>query len=576
MNIITTIKSAVGRMAGIHRRSALTNLGDESQESAGVGAVTTSASFDAARSSPSRSSTTAFPINSYREINEYDRRAIVQKHRAVRNSLPVVNGLIKTGAELALGIHGLQPIPASTDDKFNKRALAYHTRWARGTGSDRRGMANHATQQMIIAQEVFTDGEIFRERLITPRGHMRQMHKTEQVFSLYGATSIQGHGWVNGILYDEALAPIRYRINLMQLPGMIQYPGSHFIERDANMIQHIFEMERAPQGRGLPWGYSGINDCVSAIDIKCLENAAFAINAAIVGALTTPTGQVPKSMAQLISQQESAQGMAPSEIGSSVSAQQNNDTTAENVRYLDVHGTMIPLFKLGENMQFFNQNRSLNPVEFITWLFRGYAAGYGLPFDIVWGMAALGSAATRGMTQMAGRFIDRVQRLMINSVCQPDYEDVIGLGMMAYMFPKDFPLIEPLEPPKDISTWNMVDWGGPPDPSIDLFRDGKMAMDLISAGLMTVAEWRAKVSGNHGNFIGAYNDEVVTARKDWLDKGLPEEMFWRQRFPSLPSTVTQATDPNAFDDEAEIPDAKVEAIIRALRERNVIAAAATA
>lgn len=502
MSLIRSLGSAVGAFAKAWRESRESNLSPAGQST-----------FDGARDNPARSGTIWFPIDSSRELVERDRVELVKKHRSLRNNLGFLRGINRTTVDLAVG-WGLVPMPGSGNREFDRRAKAY---WKRNTARKRwdvTGRDNQAMMQRLVLSEVQTDGEIFKVKIRDDFGNpQRQLIKTEQVGN--SGKEDKNENWVNGVLLNSLQRPLRYRFLKRELPGT-KPQDRRFEDRLAGEVCHIFERERTVQVRGLPWGYAGINDLVDALDLIVFEKIAHKLNAAIIGSIKSSNGEMPASFRELMGE---------------VKAPTTESDTREAVRFLDIHGSMVPLFKDGDGLQFHHQGRSvINVNEFVALLFNLFSIGYGLPPDFLWGMSRLGGASVRGVTDLAGRFFERVMMMMIEHDCQPDYEDVIGTGILAYQYPRDFPGVEPLEPPPGLTGWNVVEWRGPKNVTVDKGRDGRVYLELMRAGKMTDQEWWTMSSEDPDEMRFKPAEELQEKLRDWKERGLPEDMFWRQQF----------------------------------------------
>lgn len=507
--------------------------------SAGVSAFRNSlgggAVFDSASDNPQRSTTVFFPYDSTKEIRPADRREMVKKHRSLRNNLGFVRGVVNTTVELSIG-WGLQPIPKSGNKPYDARSLAYWKRATRRKSWDVTGKHNQPAMQRLALRETCVDGEILNLKVLDQFGRQqRQLIKTEQI----GAGYFRGEpiGWEDGVQYNSLRRPLNYFVLQNDLPGLPpnQQRG---VPRSASDMLHIYERERSTQNRGLPWGYTGLNHGIDMIDISAFEKIAHKLNTAIIATMTTATGESPKGMEALLSAAKAA-----SAAGTAAATPPTRKDTAKGTQFLNLHGSMIPLFKVGESMNFFNGRNSVNTVEFTAALAAWYAQGFGLPVEMVIGMAQ-GSSAVRGNTDLAGRFFERCQMMIIDDLCQPDWESVIGTGILAWAYPRDYPGVEPLEPPPGWTGWDVVEWRGPRNIQIDKMRDGKLAIELVRGGLMTRAEWWTLNGEDPTDMDAAVDDDVAEGLQRWLDRGLPEEYFWRRQFGSNFTAATSAADPN--------------------------------
>jgi capsid protein len=119
---------------------------------------------------------------------------------------------------------------------------------------------------------------------------------------------------------------------------------------------------------------------------------------------------------------------------------------------------------------------------------------------------------------------------MIDDWCQPNWEQVIGNGIMANAYEKDFPGVEKLAPPegKNWEGWDAVEWRGPKNITHDRGRDGKLYLEQKRAGWLTDEEWWTMNGEDPVEMAEKIDEETAERLARWLGKGLPEEMFWRR------------------------------------------------
>lgn len=484
-----------------------------------------SPSFDGANTTGARQ-VVLLPYDSRQEIRSWDRRQLTVKSRSMHNNLGFLRGIVRTTKNMTVG-WGNVPVPRSSDRYFNQQALAYWKRWANRKTCDIRGKHNHAGLQRQAVHELLVDGEIFTIRVRDQFGrHQRQMIKTEQVGP---ARNERSKLWVDGILYNAVDRPTTYRV--LQNGPAASGAAQAYRDVPARDMAHLFDAERATQQRGLPWAYAGLNSMMDVLDLSAFERIAHKLNAAIVASVTTKDGSMPASMRAMMSNQEaSAEGA----------------TSAERTRlapqFLDIHGTRIPLFNAGENLTFNSQQRNaVNVVEFTGWLLRDVATGFGLPLEVVWDMATLGGATIRASLEMAGRFFESVQMLLIDDFCQPDWESVIGTALLAGLYPADYPLVEPLDPPKGWEGWNTVEWRGPRNITVDRGKDGRLYLEQVARGMMTKEEWWHGLGEDAEEMERRSVDEIQVGLEDWVGRGLPEAAFWLRLFGQAGASVSAGT-----------------------------------
>jgi|GEM_PF-6545889 len=486
--------------------------------------------LDAANDSGVRTSTAGRNIDSHRDLTPGARREVVKKSRSLFDNLPFYRAIVTAAVDSSIG-WGLKPMPKSDDKTYNRNALAYWKRATQGKGMDVAGKLDYGGLQALVCEQVMVDGEIFPYKCSDGTGRrQRQMFSTEQIgnglVGGYGpSTNNLAFNWVDGILLDPAMKPLIYRVLLRQLQGTAPLANSvmTFQEIPAAQMLHVYEKRRATRNRGLPWGYCGMNDMIDAMDIKVFELIAHKLNAALIASITTPTGAPPGGMDGMLA----AMALRPGEGGGSAPKK-----SKDGVTYLNLNGSMVPLFKAGENLNWFGQGRQVvNVIELANYIFNGVAAGFGMPVQLALGWAGQGGASVRATLEMGGRFSERVQRMMINDMCQPDWEDVIGTGILAYLYPQAFPLVEPLAPPAGLVGWNTVTWRGPKNITVDKARDGNLLLKLMQAGKMTDEEWWVE-NGEDPTEMPVQCDEEIAENLDrWVNVlKLPAEHFWRRLF----------------------------------------------
>lgn len=480
--------------------------------------------FDSASDAPVRSSTVMFPWDSAKEINPRDRRELVKKHRMLRNNLGFVRGMINTTVRLSIG-WGLQPMPKSGNKDFDRRALAYYKRNTSRQSFDVAGQDHERAMQRLVLREVITDGEIFAIKVVDDFGRpQRQLIKTEQIGDPDNATSSEN--WNDGILLNSLRRPLQYSVLQNPLPGQNKQRSRRI---EARQMLHIFDRERATQSHGLPYGYTGSNHGVDAIDIAAFEKITHKLNTAIIGSINTRDGTTPANLEQMLLAAAKSQAAAGAEIA------KGEVKGREGQRSFKIQGSSIPVFKTGEGMTFFNGRNSASAIEFAGWLCAQYAQGFGLPVEFVVGLAT-GSAAVRGNSDIAGRFFEDNQMIVIDDWNQPNYENIVGTGILASRYPADFPLVEPLDPPPGYTGWDACEWRGPKNITVDRGREGKLYLELKRAGWMSDEEYWTMNGEDPGEMSQTVDDELVERLERWRSRTLsdgsklPDEMFWRREF----------------------------------------------
>ena len=496
-----------------------------------------STSFDSAGSQPVRTSTVMFPWDSTREIRQWERREMIKKHRMLRNNLGFVRGMINTAVRLSIG-WGLQPMPKSGNPDFDRRALAYYKRNTNKQDFDAAGQDHERSMQRLVLRETITDGEMFAVMMADERGRcQRQLVKTEQVMTPEDLAPEEN--WQDGILLNPLRRPLSYGMRESPLIGQ-QMTRARRIS--AAQMLHVFDRERALQSHGLPWGYTGLNHGIDTIDIGAFEKITHKLNTAIIGSINTRDGAAPANMEQLLL------AAAKQAAAAGATIENGEVKNKEGQRAFKVQGSSIPIFKTGEGMTFFKGRNSATAIEFAGWLCAQYAQGFGMPVEFVVGLST-GGASVRGNSDIAGRFFEDCQMLVIDDWCQPNYENVIATGIMASQYPHDYPLVEPLDPPPGYTGWDACEWRGPRNITVDRGREGKLYLELKRAGWMSDEEYWTMNGEDPTEMSQNVDNELVARLERWREKTLsdgsklPDEMFWRREFgQNLPANAN--VDPN--------------------------------
>jgi len=520
-------------------------------------------SFDGSSESPLRS-TSLMSLNSWWEINIYELRSMQLHSRALRNSLPIFRNVVKNLTEFTIG-WGLIPLPKSGNKDFDRRAKAY---WRHVTGKksfDVRHKQDHCAQQVTAFSDTVVDGEFFRLKKLDGLGRpVRQGFRSEQC-GLFG--NIGGNdGWWNGIRYGIEGPALEYMFRHV-MPGNLNFLLGEPQIYDARHVQHIYDLERSNQNRGLPWCYSGLTAGRDSIDLGSLDMALRKLDTVLFGNIETPQGNMPNAFAAgggaggarpsstLIPFPTPADFPATGILGMEYYAVNEEKTyrwngtayvmfKADNSqRYLDVYGVQMPLFRTGEKLNFSKDSKSLDNLNALDREYNVVASAFGLPADLFWNLSKNGGASVRGTFELGRRTFQRGQRMMIDCMCQDDYENVISQGILAYLYPRDYPGVEPLAPPPGMTGWDVCTWRGPEDMTVDKGRDGKMYLELMRAGAMSREEWWTRMGEDPDEMEAVPTRELAARYQEWLANNLPEAQFWLREFGATGS-LSITNDPN--------------------------------
>lgn len=454
--------------------------------------------FDGANDTGTRTSTVTFPLDSRREIRPEERRNLIKKARSLRNNLGLVRRIVNGTTRYSIG-QGLIPTAATSDKKFNAAADAYFDRWAMSSTCDVANRRNFYQMQRVILKEMFIDGEVFGIQVKTDEGRCQvQLLKTERV----GPPPVplaQQDIFADGIECNDSEAPVRYNVlyrdRLTQLAQARAYSAEDVI--------HIFDPERIGQNRGLPWLYHGQNSLLDILDITAFEKVAVKLHSYFAAAITTPTGAAPKGVKARAAAATGADGGG------------TEDETRQYQTFLG--GAAMPVLKKGEEIKFFTSDRpSTTFAGFIDFLVRDIAWGFGVSPEFIWAVAGMGGANTRFILQDAEWFFDEIRQLLIEVFCQRIYSWVIANGILNGELPA-------CQDPN----WHACNWQGPARASVDKGKDGRLYIELVANGMMTLEEWWSMFGKDHVKMRRKRIEEIAEDLAYCKEKGIPAGLYFR-------------------------------------------------
>ncbi|XHR27541.1 MAG: phage portal protein [Chthoniobacteraceae bacterium] len=467
--------------------------------------------FPSAIHTNTRTSTAFFPLDARRELRPQARLELVKKQRFLRNSTGVFRALCEKPVQFALP-GGLTPSSATGDPDFDAAADRYFDRWATKPVSVDREYTFYESQEMIGA-EVPCDGDFFvlKVRSGTARCQV-QFLKTHQVGN---GPLTPGHGpnsWQDGVFRNAVHAALFYRV--LQDPLGLGI-ASHRDYSCEDML-HIRDPLRCHIGRGLPWGYHGSNSGLDILDMGSLDKVAAKLNLALA-AVIKKTGARPGGLGHPINVESifdtpAAGSGAGSSSGTDPetpppSGQPNGRISWEAL----LGGGAMPVLEDGQDIQFLDLKRvSGQFIPSAEYLIRDIAIGWGLSFEAIWNMAALGGATARFILEDLNAFLSKLQRMLISRYCHPTRSWVIANGIVRGEIPEC----------KSEAWWECT-WQGPQKVTVDRGRDGNLYVKLLSNGMLTLDEWWSMLGKDARKMRRKRIDEIAEDMAYCKTKGIP-------------------------------------------------------
>ena len=337
------------------------------------------AAYDAATTSASRSSFINFPTNSRRELTPYTRREVIKKHRALEANCSFVTRMIRKFARHAVG-SGIHFRCLSEDDVFNDAMRRDVEEWWNNAAVySIDGSVDGWEAKLIAAESIILDGEYNSVMTTHPASGFPAMQPLDvfEIETPWGK-DFDARQWDDGIRVNEFERPIEYAIRT--LPGLSPNLQGDYRFVPADSMIHIHRRRRARGHRGMPWGYSGLNQGIDALDLNALVTGTAKLHSALA---VSVKGTAKRSKRGAINKITNANG----ETG--------NSSDVQALEKVFGGGMINYLGESGEMQLHSSQHPGTNVMEFVKLLFHQMAVGYDAPFNVMWDMGASGGTAAR-------------------------------------------------------------------------------------------------------------------------------------------------------------------------------------
>lgn len=431
------------------------------------------ATYPSAGHSGTRTNTAFYPLDNRAETRSQDWREILKKSRYLRGATGLVRALYEKPVKFVCP-GGLTPNAATPDEAYNEAADAYFERHAEAP-IDVSGTWDFYSSVEMIATEMPCDGNVMALK-VKGVGALCQL----QFFRAHQCGSGPGSerdGFVNGILRNSVQRKIAYRI--LQDP----HPRGAESWRDysAEDMLDVFDGTRLLHGRALPWIYHGANPALDVLDMRGLDQVARKLNL-MLAAVIKRTGNARAGLGPKLDATALAALMAggPTLPAADPAKPDVTVAPAPGITWEQIlGGGAIPILGEGEEFQNLDTDRSpTNWIESAEFLIREIAAGYGVSYEFLWNMAAMGGPTARFILEDLNAFCEKFRRILISRYCQPYRSWVIANGIVH----------GELQEPQSGHWWDCV-WSGPAKVTVDRGRDGALFRNLIQSGMMTLEEW---------------------------------------------------------------------------------------
>lgn len=333
--------------------------------------------YDAAKSSPARSALLLMPTNSRRELNSYTRREIIRKHRALEANCSFLTRLKSKYARQAIGT-GIHFRFVTDDQDFNSDAQRdVETWWSNKAVYSIDESVDGWEAKRLAAEMILMDGEY--DAIMTAGEGGWPMLQPLDVFEIETPPGVKvPRDWDDGVRMNAFERPIEYAVRtLPRLTGDFDR-DYRFIPRQS-MIQ-IYRRRRAHGHHGMPWGYSGLNQGIDALDLNALVTGTAKLHSALAVAVK---GLGKRGKRGAFNKIQNPTGVDA------------NSADTQALEKVFGGGMINYLGENGELQLLYSQHPTVNQMEFIKMLFAEMCAGFDVPFSVMWDMSVTGGVTAR-------------------------------------------------------------------------------------------------------------------------------------------------------------------------------------
>lgn len=410
------------------------------------------ARFEAAESSPARSSYYAPVQSPVRDATPATRQKLIAKSRDLYNNYAIFCAIIERLVSYTVGT-GFSVSPNTSDEKFNADAARIWKRFA--DMPELASKRNFLSLQTILARSIFVDGDIFSVHTFD-----EQYNPKWQLFEGYRITDKVNCDWdkPDGVVLDALGRPVSY--NLALDDDMMRFVSLP----EKAVVRYSFD-KRPNQYRGLPIMHAAITTILDTKEIVGYEKQSVKYSSSLIGTVNRASGE------------EDTDGMngfeALGKLKSGAAADLQKDSEAAVREWYEKQSSAT--FRIGKPGDQLTINSTDRPGPawqgFMTYLVECACLATGLTPSVVLG-TKMGGADARACLATAERIIIPWQNTLCDTF-QLEYEWIIEDAILRG---------ELTDAPDD---WFAATWHRPSKPTVDAGRVGNQEREDVKAGLMT-------------------------------------------------------------------------------------------
>ena len=364
----------------------------------------------------------------------------------------------------------LMPQPTTSDEEWNKAAIEFFNR-TQGSRMihDEAGMENFYTRQKTILKQGLVNGDCFIVLTTTTTGNARTViYEAGQVGN--ATKQSMKDGWHDGVLID------RYG---KKKAICILNPGTFFNQEgtviNSNNVLHCGRFESPHSPRGLTGFIHAINHM---LDIREIDNdtkrgikAANLVGFFLTNEVLSNVDSVPA--AGKFKTKPDYSGIADKVVSS-----------PKPIKFEELQdgGGNVMTLNQGQDLKTVNDSRRHpNQQAVIDYFIHDCAAGFGMPFEVMWNIAGITGPAVRFVMRMAEKTLNEMRSDLKEQFCQPFWNYAIALAMKQGKIPVC----------RDPDWWK-CNWVAPSALTIDAGRDSAAGMRELEQGGTTYQDWYAE------------------------------------------------------------------------------------
>lgn len=388
------------------------------------------------------------------DASDADRTMLLKLSRYLCSNVGLVRGAIADLARYSVGT-GIVPQAATQSEEWNTAAENFFAQWS--LAPDVTGKHTFGEIQRLACEAIDRDGEIFILKIKGGRLQLVEAHRVgDPTFSVQKDPS-----FFDGVFFDKNGRPTKYRVASGSWENMVVQGQSRptTVDIDAESILHIGEPFRPDEVRHVTKLAPVINNMRAVQEVVAFERLAAKLNSALALAIESP-------------HDVAAGGFLGAASRIQYEGSPSQELTFEEI----IGGGAIPRLKPGEKLLVHKADRPADStMRLLQFLIRDLAACLGVPYEFIWDASALGGAVQRFVLAKAGRRFEQRQRLLVQKLCQPVWEYVIGSAIAEGRLPEN-------------AEFAKVRWQGPANITVDSGRDAAQDREDLKLGLTTLAE----------------------------------------------------------------------------------------